>query len=240
MHKALLERFIAKYILGDNVSSVVWKIKDDVLSVDFITPDKSLLGNVVLDNFKYEDSQLGIYDTVQLVKMLGVLSDDVVFTTTNAGDKTIAVQLKDNSATINYMLSDLTIIPDPPKMKSLPEFELEVELNKTFMSRFINGKNALPEIETFSVVTKDTGYCDFIINYSSVNTNRVTLPVDVVNFSDVDLLSFNASLFSKVLSANRECEKGVMTISSDGLAKINFKVDDYSAEYYMVATQSAD
>lgn len=240
MHKALLERFIAKYILGDNVSSVVWKVDDNILSVDFITPDKSLLGSVVLDNFQYEDSKLGIYDTIQFVKMLGVLSDDIVFTTTKAGDKTIALQMKDNSATINYMLSDLTIIPDPPKMKSIPEFQLEVELNKTFIGRFINGKNALPDIETFSVITKETGYCDFIINYSSVNTNRVTLPVEVVKFGDVDLLSFNASLFSKVLAANRECEKGVMTISNDGLARIQFKVDDYSAEYYMVATQSAD
>jgi hypothetical protein len=241
MHKALLDRFINKYSLGDNVTSVVWDVKDDVLSVSFVTSDKTLLGNVVLENFQHEDSTLGIYDTTQLTKLLGVLSDDIEFTTTTAGDKVIAVQVKDGNASVNYMLSDLSVIPTPPKMKELPDFELEVELNKTFMSRFINGKNALPEIETFSVISDGVERCNFVINYSSINTNRVTLPVDVKkSTSDMDLLSFNADLFSKVLGANRECEKGVMTISSAGLAKVEFKVDDYTAVYYLVAVQSVD
>ena len=55
MNKTLLERFISKYSLGDNVTSVVWVVKDNVLKTNFITLEKSLLGTVALDNFQFED-----------------------------------------------------------------------------------------------------------------------------------------------------------------------------------------
>ena len=55
MNKVLLERFISKYTLGDNVQSVVLKIKNNVLSTEFITPEKSLLGKLALNDFEFDD-----------------------------------------------------------------------------------------------------------------------------------------------------------------------------------------
>ena len=79
-----------------------------------------------------------------------------------------------------------------------------------------------------------------IIGYSSVNTNRVTIPVTTTQSSDIENVSFNADYFSAVLSANRECESALLQVSSAGLSKISFKVDDYSSTYYLVATQEVD
>jgi hypothetical protein len=56
----------------------------------------------------------------------------------------------------------------------------------------------------------------------------------------MDLLSFNADLFGKILQANKECSGGKLEISAQGLAKITFKVDNYHVIYHLVATQSAD
>ena len=69
MNKAYLDRFISKYSLGDSVNSVVWKVNDEVLTTEFITLDKSLLGKVTLDTFQFDDVQLGIYDTKQLASL---------------------------------------------------------------------------------------------------------------------------------------------------------------------------
>ena len=43
MNKVLLERFISKYSLGDNVTSVVWVVKDNVLKTNFITLENHCL-----------------------------------------------------------------------------------------------------------------------------------------------------------------------------------------------------
>ena len=77
MQKSKLDKFIQKYNLGGNVNSVKWKSDGSSLSTSFVTPDKSLLGNVKVDNFTFEDAQLGIYQTDVLQKLVGVLGDDI-------------------------------------------------------------------------------------------------------------------------------------------------------------------
>ena len=241
MNKAYLDRFISKYSLGDSVNSVVWKVKDEVLTTEFITLDKSLLGKVTLDTFQFEEIELGIYDTKQLASLLSVLNDDINLTVVKSQDKVVSVKFEDSYASVNYMLSDLSVIPDVPQMKSVPEFELSLKIDSLFISKFISGTNALAEHETFTVLTdENTNTCKFVINFATINTNRVTLPVTVDTFSDVGPLSFNAELFSKVLQANKECESASIEVSNRGLARAKFKVDNYEAVYNLVASQNID
>ena len=241
MNKAYLDRFISKYSLGDSVNSVVWKVNDEVLTTEFITLDKSLLGKVTLDTFQFEEIELGIYDTKQLASLLSVLNDDINLTVVKSKDKVVSIKFEDSYASVNYMLSDLSVIPDVPKMKSIPEFELSLKIDSLFITKFISGTNALAEHETFTVLTdENTNTCKFVINFATINTNRVTLPVTVDTFSDVGPLSFNAELFSKVLQANKECESASIEVSNRGLARAKFKVDNYEAVYNLVASQSID
>ena len=241
MNKGLLERFISKYTLGDNVQSVVLKIKDNVLSTEFITPEKSLLGKLALDDFQFDDVELGVYNTSQLSRMLNVLGEDVKLTVLRSDDIAISIKVEDTNASINFMLSDKTIIPVVPAMKNVPEFQLSLKIDNNFMARFIASKNALTDKETFTIVTdKDRATCDRILGYPRINTDRITIPVNVDQFTDMDLLSFNADLFGKILQANKECSGGKLEISAQGLARVTFKVDNYHVIYHLVATQSAD
>ena len=57
-------------------------------------------------------------------------------------------------------------------------------------------------------------------------------------FKEIPPVSFNANMFSNILQANRECESVDMKVSSKGLIKLNFEVDDFESEYYVVATQN--
>ena len=145
MNKTLLERFISKYSLGDNVTSVVWVVKDNVLKTNFITLEKSLLGTVALDNFQFEDIRLGIYNTAQLSRMLSVLGDDVKLTVLRSEETAISIKVEDVNASINFMLSDESVITNVPVMKNEPEFTLTLKMDSSFMSRFISGKNALTD-----------------------------------------------------------------------------------------------
>jgi len=239
MDKYKLTRFIDKYHLGGNVNAVVINSKGDTLSTRFITGDKALLGELEMNSWNFQDVELGVYDTEQLIKLLGVLDDDVTLNLTQSGDKAIALEISDQYSKVNFMLSDKSVINQPPALKGIPEFQLKIKVDTNFITRFISGKSALPDTDTFTVITGNDKV-KLVIGYSSINTNRVTIPVETETYEDIDKVSFNANLFKDVLVANKECETATLEVSEKGLAKINFKVDQYDVTYYLVAVQSVD
>jgi len=239
MQKSKLDRFIQKYNLGGNVNSVKWKSSGDTLTTSFVTPDKSLLGNVKVDKFPFEDAELGVYQTDQLKSLINVLGDDVSLDVSRAGDKAYSLKVKNGPVSVDYVLSDLSVIADPPALKRLPEFGTQIKLDNNFINTFIKGKGALSDVDTFTIVNGDNG-CEVVIGYSSTNTNRVNIPVETTSNDLTDAITFNANLFKEVLVANRECTSAVLEVSNEGLARVNFKVDDYDSTYYVVAMQDID
>jgi len=124
-------------------------------------------------------------------------------------------------------------------LKRLPKFQTEIKVDSNFIDTFIKGKSALADTETFSIVNDSKG-TRIVIGYASTNTNRVNIPVETSANELKDVISFNANLFRDVLSANKECTSATLEVSNEGLARINFKVDDYDSTYYIVATQGVD
>ena len=239
MQKSKLDRFIQKYNLGGNVNSVKWKSNGDTLTTSFVTPDKSLLGNVTVDKFSFDNAELGIYQTDQLKSLIGVLGEDISLNLTSAGDKAVSLNVKNGAISIDYVLSDLTVIPEPPALKRLPNFETKIKLDSSFIDTFIKGKSALSDVDMFTFVNKN-GRVEAIIGYAATNTNRVNIPVETETNGITSPITFNANLFREVLVANKECSSAVLEVSNEGLAKVNFKVDDYDSTYYVVAMQDVD
>ena len=239
MQKSKLDKFISKYNLGGNVNSVKWKSNSDTLTTTFVTPDKSLLGTVVADNVKFEDAELGVYQTDQLKSLIGVLGDDVSLDLSKFGDKAVSLKVKNDGVSVDYVLSDLSVIPDPPALKRLPDFGTSIKLDTKFINTFIKGKSALSDIDSFAIVNGKNG-CEVIIGYASTNTNRVNIPVDCSMCNIEDPIIFNANLFREILLANKECSSAILEVSNEGLAKVNFRVDDYDSKYFIVAMQDVD
>ena len=237
MEKTRINRFISKYNLAGLVESVKWESKDGSLSTNFISDDKSVLGTVSLSEFDFEDSTFGVYDTTKLTKMLSVLSDDVDFDITKTEDKAISLKFKDGSTSVNYMLADLSVIPNVPDLKQLPDFNITIKLDDTFINRFIRAKSALPDENNFTFTCKNNKG-SIILGYSNINTNRIKIDVDCTCDSDIEPISFSANFLKEILVANKEAKDATLKISSDGLAHISFEVDEYKSDYYLVQIQS--
>ena len=241
MNKQKLVRFINKYYLNGIADSVVLKSNsnEQKLFTKFVSSDKTLLGVIQMDSWNFEDANIGVYTTEQLLKLLSVLDEDITVTLTKSEDKAISLKISDLLSSVNYMLSDTSIINEPPQLQNIPNFELSINVTPTIINKFISGKSALPDTTTFTVITNETS-TKLVIGYSSVNTNRVTIPVITSEFSQIDKVSFNAEYFSQILLANKECESAILQVSSQGLAKIDFKIDNYVATYWLVATSDVD
>ena len=121
MNKSKLVSFINKYYLNGTVNSVVLNSNSNTkqLSTRFISGDKNLLGEVTMEDWDFETSEIGVYSTDQFIKLLGVLDEDIRVHLTKAGDKAISLRVTDSNSAVNYMLSDTTIINAPPQMKQV-------------------------------------------------------------------------------------------------------------------------
>ena len=191
-----------------------------------------------MNNYSITEADFGVYQTDALLKMLSVLDNDVSIDLVKAEEKAISLDAKDSGAKVRYMLSDLSVITTPPQLKQIPEIELLLNVDKTFVSKFISGKGALPDTDSFTSVSGDNP--EVVIGYSSIATNRVAVPVENQTDNTIDNISFNANLFKDVLEANKECESAVLEVSSEGLARITFNVNDYESTYYLVAVQNVN
>ena len=237
MEKQSLNGFVSKYNLAGLVESVKWESKDGSLTTSFISDDKSVLGNVTMKDFDNSDASFGVYDTSKLTKMLSVLGNDVDFSMNDIDGKPVSLKFKDGSTNVNYMLADLSVIPNVPDLKQLPPFNVEIKLDSNFISKFIKAKGALADENNFTFTCKDKKGT-IVLGYSNINTNRINIDVDCTCEGDVKPISFSATYLKEILVANKEATDATLKISSQGLAHISFSIDNYESNYYLVEIQS--
>jgi hypothetical protein len=232
MEKSKFIGFVNRYYLAGNTDSAKLVVEDKTLNTKFISADQNVIGEVTLNQFDSANAELGVYATSQLLKMLTAVDEKIDISYGEVDKKIYSVNFKDSSANVTYMLADLSVIRQVPNLKSLPEFEVQIELNKDFSNTFIKAKNALPESDNFGVESKD-GETKIIINHSSVNTNRIVFNTATKQTADMETVCFSAKLFKEILVANADAT-GLLEVSSKGLARVTFSNADYSSTYYLV------
>ena len=130
----------------------------------------------------------------------------------------------------------MSVIPNVPELKSLPPFDIEIDLDGKFIDKFIKAKNALSDVDTFTVLT-EKGNLNIVMGYSNVNSNRITFKAVENYASDVKAISFSAKYLKEILTANKEATSAKLLVSSKGLAHISFIIDDFVCKYYLVEVQ---
>lgn len=239
MEKRKLTSFIDKYYLAGSANSVGLNVKNNVLSCDFIADDQNVVGSVSMDGFDVEDGTLGVYATAQLTKLLTALDDNIDIKVNKADDVAFSINVADKTTNVTFMLADMSVIRQVPQMKGLPDFGVKIKLTKDFADKFIKSKNALPETENFAVESNGNG-TKMILNYSTLNTNRITWPVTPeATTNALSATCFSANLFKEILSANKDADEGYIEVSKAGLAKVSFTGKTYTSTYYLVQLQTA-
>lgn len=232
MKKSNLNNFISKYNLAGNAESVKVSVKDKKLSTKFITADQTVIGEVEYNDFGGEDTEFGVYTTNQLIKILSALDEEVDVKFNTADDKVYSITLSDKVTKATYMLSDLSVIQQVPNLKTLPGFDVTIDITKEFTSKFIKAKGALPDADNFAVESDGTT-TNIIINHSNVNTNKVTFKVETKQTISMSPVCFSAKLFKEILTANNDCT-GTLEISSKGLGRVTLSNKEFSTVYYLV------
>lgn len=236
MKKNTLDRFISKYNLSGAADAVTWKADKSGVSTRFISDDKHVIGEVKTTGFSFDDGSYSIYDTAALRGLLSVLDEDVEVKPNKTGNVVTSLTIKDDNTKVSFVLSDPQNIPKVPDIKSLPKFENVINLDAKFIERFVKAKGALADVETFTVIS-DGKKVDVVIGYDNNNTNRVTIGATAEKSEKIDPIDFHARYLKDILVANKEAKSGKLEVSSEGLARITFVIDEFDVTYYLPQIQ---
>jgi hypothetical protein len=245
MDKSKIDGFIKRYNLEGCIESVKVESneKENKLETSFISEEKHVLGVVTLNDSNFGDCELGVYNTAKLKQLLGVLGSEIEVEPVERNDKHISLKFSDKNMTAQFMLADLSVIPKVPKMKKLPDWDIVLHLDKDFIARFIKAKNALKEVNTFTLLMgSKSKKLDMVIGYSSINSDRVSLDISPEKGKDTvkDPISFSAKYFKEILSVNSDATEAVLNVSTQGLAHISFSSDDYESSYFLTQVPQSD
>jgi hypothetical protein len=238
MKKNDLINFIGRYHLAGATTSVKWVAKDGELQTEFITDDQNVIGNITSTNLDFGDNDLGVYATPQLVKMLSAVSDDLDISVKAVDSTAVSISMKDKDVDMTFMLADLSVIRQVPDLKNTPDWNASIDITDNFRNKFIKAKNALPDSENFAVKCASDNV-EVIINYSTINTNRIKFNIESPNSTDMGITCFSSTLFKEILQSNKDATSGKLEISSAGLARVSFTGKDYSSTYYLVQLQTS-
>ena len=236
INKKVISDIVSKYSLGNNIEKVKWIITDEKLIIHFINDSKNLVGYVdYRKKIGLKPGDYGIFNTSQLIKCLNILDGDILVNTTNS-----KLNLADTNYDIRFNLADPAVIPNVPDVSNTDQPSAAFYVNDEFITRFVKSKDALSELEIFTIETRE-GFNGkelvFTVGTNITNTIEFTVENATINES-FDPVPFDSNLMKEILKANKDYQDGEIHINKKGLLDAHFNCGDglYTG-YYLVRKQ---
>jgi hypothetical protein len=237
MKKPYLQDVIEKYYLGGLVERVKIQITDKTLTTKFISAQKNLVGVLEAPGITLPDCEFGVYDTSQLLKLIGIT--DHFLTLDVEVNRGIANKLliADNEYNLEYALADTMLTPSVPAIDE-PIYHMVADVNEEFIAKFLKAKKALGTdvfIVEQGIDHEEKQAMKFTLGGVDKHTNKVnfTLPTALSSVPGIQL-KFPIEEFGEILAANKEIATGTLSVSEDGLLKIEFTNEEEVKVTYLL------
>ena len=235
--KKVISDIVSKYSLGNSIERVKWIITDEKLIIHFINDSKDLVGYVdYRKEIGLKPGDYGIFNTSQLIKCLNILDGDILVDAT-----TSKLNMADTNYDIKFNLADPAVIPNVPDVSSnVDDWSVSFQANDEFITRFVKSKDALSELETFTIETRDGFNGEELVFTVGTNiTNTIEFTVDNATINEsFGPVPFDSNLMKEILKANRDYNSGEIRINKKGLLDAHFHCgDDLYTGYYLVRLQ---
>ena len=241
VNKIVLQSVINKYYLGEN-ESVKWVIKDNTLSIDFMSISKEVIGKITHQNIDIENSELAIFDTKKLLNLLSITQGDLIFELEKGRSIYTKMKFADAAFNLTYALADPLLIGKVGSV-SEPEWDTIIPLEKEHVDNLIKAKSALVGIGLLTISPdidlNGNDMCVFTFGDEAGHNNKIIYQMYGIIKQEKTNIPFNSDMFKNILQSNKDLEKGTIYISYDGLMKLEFQSEDISSIYYMVRKEES-
>lgn len=237
-----LVSIISKYHLGGMIKAVRWNIKDNHLGIGFNSPSMEMIGNLEYKNFPLEDATIAISDTTQLSKLVGITNGYLNLEFVKQNKLPIQLIIADNQYTLNYALADLMLFAEAGQLEQEPEYDVIAELDNESITAIVKAKQAL--VDTNTVVLRSSPNDDgedrlemcFAGNIAF--SNKVSFYLNEVEMKNQDLNeNYDSNMIKEIMYANKDMPQGRMSVSAEGLMKLEFEDEKIKSTYYTVAKE---
>ena len=237
MKKLYLEDVIEKYYLKGLVERVKINIENKTLTTRFISNQKNLVGSLTAPNIEVNDCEFGIYDTTQLLKLIGITDHFLTLEVAMQGKVASKLLIADNEYNLEYALADIMLTPSVPGIDE-PEYQMVANITEEFIAKFLKASKALgTDIFTVEQLTDtdDKPAIKFTLGGTEGHTNKInfTLQTTVSTIPGHEL-KFPLEEFSAVLSANKALKSGTLSVNEGGLLKIEFENEEGVKTQYLL------
>ena len=234
--KKVISDIVSKYSLGNNIEKVKWIITDEKFIIHFINDSKNLVGYVdYRKEIGLKPGDYGIFNTSQLIKCLNILDGDILVDATSS-----KLNMADTNYDIKFNLADPAVIPNVPDVSNnSDEWSVSFNVSDEFITRFVKSKDALSELETFTIETREgfTGE-ELVFTVGTNITNTIEFTVEATIKESFGPIPFNSNLMKEILKANRDYHTGEIRINKKGLLDAHFHCgNDLYTGYYLVRKQ---
>jgi len=237
-----LVSIISKYHLGGMVKAVRWNVKNNHLGIGFNSPSMEMIGNLEYKNFPLEDATIAISDTAQLSKLVGITNGYLNLEFIKQNKLPIQLIIADNQYTLNYALADLMLFAEAGQLEQEPEYDVIAELDNESITAIVKAKQAL--VDTNTVVLRSSPNDDgedrlemcFAGNIAF--SNKVSFYLNEVEMKNQDLNeNYDSNMIKEIMYANKDMAYGRMSVSAEGLMKLEFEDEKIKSTYYTVAKE---
>ena len=234
--KKVISDIVSKYSLGNNIEKVKWVITDEKFIIHFINDSKNLVGYVdYRKEIGLKPGDYGIFNTSQLIKCLNILDGDILVDATSS-----KLNMADTNYDIKFNLADPAVIPNVPDVSNnSDEWSVIFDVNDEFITRFVKSKDALSELETFTIETREGFTGDELVFTVGTNiTNTIEFTVEATINESFNSIPFDSNLMKEILKANKDYHSGEIRINKKGLLDAHFHCgNDLYTGYYLVRKQ---
>jgi hypothetical protein len=234
--KVDLQGFINKYYLKMN-EQVVWSFKDNILSVDFTTPSKDVIGNVRCEDIGFEDIDLPIFNTKKVQSLVDLCEGEILMEVEKTNKIPTKLKISDEKFNTVYALADALLIPRVGSVNE-PLYDVKLELTAEDVFNLVKARSAMSETANLIMsTTKDLDgdpVCEVILGEEGGHENKISYQLrGVINEIGVKV-PFDLDKFRDILNVNKNSDEGLIQLSSKGLMRLTFKTGKITSTYYMI------
>lgn len=237
IQKLLLQSLISKYYLGIN-ESVKWVIKDNALSIGFMSPSEDIIGEVVCSDFQLEDAELAIFNTNKLKNLTAITNGELLLELIKENKLATKLKISDASFNLEFALSDPLLIQTPKKVKEY-DYEIIMTLDPEEITHLIKARSALSDSSLLRIETDRDLDNNPIVNFTfgegdSYSDKIVYQKTGEINSELSSGIPFDSNAFKSILNANKDADVGYIKLFSGGLLNLSFEKETIKSNYYMV------
>lgn len=239
MNRSVLLGFINRYNVVESKTGVKWTFDEKQCRVGFTSDNKDLYGEVICKDFPFIKTQIGIFDTDTLVRLLKIAGDSVDVSLHTANGRTVALGFEDGVNKFNFPLANLAAVGKGMDQANLPDPEITFDLDNTTASTITGAYSALKE-PRFTVNSDFPDKVRITIGGTEVHEASVSVDVETTTYQSLLSMSFKADYLKNIIDAN----KGDGTVScgvlSHGLFIYTYEDEDFKATYWLPRASQMD